>query len=55
MVEDLNRVKEFWQGYRAAVLRQGVPPARAEWFIRWASGWHARCQLYRFALAQKHT
>jgi hypothetical protein len=36
MAENIKRVKDFWQEYRAAVLRQGVPPARAEWFVRWA-------------------
>jgi Phage integrase, N-terminal SAM-like domain/Phage integrase family len=36
MVEDIKRVKDFWQEYRAAVLRQGLPQARAEWFVRWA-------------------
>jgi integrase-like protein len=36
MVADLKRVKDVWQEYRAAILRQGVPPARAEWFVRWA-------------------
>ena len=36
MAEDLKRVKEFWQAYRAAVLRQGVTQAKAEWFVRWA-------------------
>jgi hypothetical protein len=36
MVEDIKRVKDFWQEYRAALIRQGVPPARAEWFVRWA-------------------
>ena len=36
MAEDLKRVKEFWQEYRAAVLRQGVAQAKAEWFVRWA-------------------
>jgi hypothetical protein len=33
--EALN-VNKFWQQYQAAVLRQGVPQARAEWFVRWA-------------------
>ena len=36
MVEEIKRVKHFWQEYRATVLRQGVPPARTEWFVRWA-------------------
>jgi integron integrase len=36
MAEDIKRVKDFRQEYRAAVLRQGVPPARIEWFVRWA-------------------
>jgi hypothetical protein len=36
MVEEIKRVKYSWQEYRATVLRQGVPPARAEWFVRWA-------------------
>jgi hypothetical protein len=29
-------VKEFWQEYQAAVLRQGVPKAKVEWHGRWA-------------------
>jgi hypothetical protein len=29
-------VNHFWQEYRTAVLRQGVPQVRAEWFVRWA-------------------
>jgi integrase len=29
-------VNKFWQQYQAAVLRQGVPQVRAEWFVRWA-------------------
>jgi len=33
--EALN-VNKLWQQYQAAVLRQGVPQARAEWFVRWA-------------------
>jgi hypothetical protein len=36
MAENLKPVKEFWQEYRAAVLRQGVAQAKAEWFVRWA-------------------
>jgi hypothetical protein len=28
-------VNHFWQEYRTAVLRQGAPQARAEWFLRW--------------------
>ena len=36
MAEDLKRVKECWQKYRAAVLRQGVAQAKAEGFVRWA-------------------
>jgi hypothetical protein len=36
MAEDIKRVKDFWQEYRAAVLRQGVTQAKAEWFVRWA-------------------
>jgi integron integrase len=28
--------KDFWQQYRAAVLRQGLPQARVEEFVRWA-------------------
>jgi hypothetical protein len=34
MVENIEPVKDFWQEYRAAVLRQGVPPPRAEWFVQ---------------------
>jgi hypothetical protein len=33
--EALN-VNKFWRQYQAAVLRQGVPQSRAEWFVRWA-------------------
>jgi hypothetical protein len=36
MVEEITRVKHSWRGYRASVSGQGVPPARAEWFVRWA-------------------
>jgi hypothetical protein len=36
MQEELKHVKQFWREYRAAVLGQGVPPARAEWLERWA-------------------
>jgi integron integrase len=36
MAKEIKRVKDFWQEYRAAVVRQGVPPARAEWCVRWA-------------------
>jgi hypothetical protein len=39
MAEDLKRVKEFWQAYRAAVLWQGVTQAKAEWFVRWPQPW----------------
>jgi integron integrase len=31
MAEDIKRVKDSWQEYRAAVLRQGVTQAKAEW------------------------
>lgn len=34
MAEGLKRVKECWQAYRAAVLRQGIPPTRADWLGR---------------------
>lgn len=36
MTTEVPEVNQFWQEYRATVLRQGVPPARAEWFVRWA-------------------
>jgi hypothetical protein len=36
MAKDIKRVKDCWQEYRPAVLRQGVPPTRADWFVRWA-------------------
>jgi len=36
MQEEIKQVKQFWQGYRAAVLGQGVPTARADWLVRWA-------------------
>jgi hypothetical protein len=36
MQEELKPVKHFWQQYRAAVLGQGVPAARADWLVRWA-------------------
>jgi hypothetical protein len=28
--------KDFWQGYRACILEQGVPEASAEWYVTWA-------------------
>jgi site-specific recombinase XerD len=36
MNREAEQVKPFWQDYRAAVVRQGVPPAKAPWFVRWA-------------------
>ena len=36
MQKELKQVKHFWQQYRAAVLGQGVPAARADWLVRWA-------------------
>lgn len=36
MITEDEQVKNFWHEYRATVLRQGVPEARAEWFVRWA-------------------
>jgi hypothetical protein len=36
MLEEINQVKHFWREYRAAVLKQGVPQAKAEWHVRWA-------------------
>ena len=36
MQEEVKEVKHFWQEYRAAVLKQGVPIARADWLVRWA-------------------
>jgi hypothetical protein len=36
MAEELKRVKECWQAYGAAVLRQSVPPTRADRLGRWA-------------------
>ena len=34
MVEEIKQVKDFWQGYRVVVLRQGGPPAKADWLVR---------------------
>ncbi len=36
MQEDSKHVNHFRQEYRAGVLRQGVPTARADWLVRWA-------------------
>ncbi|MBI3327809.1 MAG: phage integrase N-terminal SAM-like domain-containing protein [Nitrospinae bacterium] len=36
MDAEAKRVNNFWQEYRAAVLRQGVPHARADGLVRWA-------------------
>ena len=36
MQEERKPVKPFWQRYRAAVLGQGVPAAKADWLVRWA-------------------
>ena len=27
--------KDFWQEYRACVLKQGVPDAKAQWYVNW--------------------
>jgi hypothetical protein len=36
MSRDSSEVKNFWQEYQAAVLRQGIPQAKSEWYRRWA-------------------
>ena len=36
MQEAPKEVKHCWQKYRAVVSSQGVPDARADWFVRWA-------------------
>jgi hypothetical protein len=36
MSRDSSEVKNFWQEYQAAVLRQGIPQAKSEWYGRWA-------------------
>jgi len=28
--------KDFWKNYRESVLKQGIPDAKAEWFVTWA-------------------
>ena len=43
MREEIKEVKDFWQDYQAAVLRQGVSPAKTQWFVRWVQHFaHAR-------------
>src|SRR5882724_185116 len=36
MNSETFEVKKFWQEYQAAVLRQGIPKAKVEWYGRWA-------------------
>lgn len=36
MNREAQQVKQFRPDYRAAILRQGVPRARADWLVRWA-------------------
>lgn len=36
MNRQAKHVKQLWPGYRAAILHQGMPHARAAWLVRWA-------------------
>ena len=36
MQAEAKEVKHVWEEYQAAVLKQGVPTARADWLVRWA-------------------
>jgi hypothetical protein len=40
MSREYSEVKNFWQEYQAAVLRQGIPRAKSEWYGR-HSAWPA--------------
>jgi integron integrase len=31
-----NKVNEFWDAYRQAVIASGLPAKNAEWFVKWA-------------------
>jgi hypothetical protein len=34
MNREAPEINECWREYQAAVLRQGLPQVRAEWFVR---------------------
>ncbi|OGW17136.1 MAG: hypothetical protein A3G93_09520 [Nitrospinae bacterium RIFCSPLOWO2_12_FULL_45_22] len=45
----------FWQGHRAVALGQGVPEAKAEWFVKWAQRFEPFCTRLAVALMYSGT
>lgn len=35
-IKILPEKKDFWQSYRASVLKQGIPETQAKWYVTWA-------------------
>jgi hypothetical protein len=55
MAGEINRVKDFWQKYLAAVFREDVPRLGPNGVSAGLSALHELRQVYRFALAQQRT